>query len=233
MKHKYKKLTIALSLLIFTVMITANLKAENLNTTELVFVNHIVAGMPEPDVLIENDIGEVMRIPVDAPISAIGQPVYASTTGADHDMFMLGENPLGPYIMGEPLGMTLGEWLSASGSGSFTVVEDIAIVEATLTNMVPNGVYTVWCSRVFVPPDFTIENKPCGASDGSENVVVADEGGNLAFSIETFVLDLTDNNGISLIALAYHSDGKTYGADPGTFGYNSHVQVFAPIVFAQ
>lgn len=233
MKHKYKKLTVTLSLLIFTVMITVNLKAEVLKTTELVFVNHLVAGMPEPDVLIENDVGEVMRVAVDAPISAIGQPIYASTSGDEHDMFMLGENPLGPYEMGQPLGLMLGEWLSASGSGSYTIVEDIANVEANLTNMVPNGVYTVWCSRVFVPPDFKIENKPCGASNGSENVVVADEDGNLSFSIETFVLDLTDDDSISLIALAYHSDGKTYGADPGTFGYNSHVQVFAPIVFAE
>ena len=231
MQIKYKYLIGTLCVLMLSILSVTILSAQDSSVAELSFVNHIVAGMPEPDVLIENDEGELMRIPVDAPISVIGQPVYASTTGADHDMFMLGENPLGPYEMGEALGMTLGEWLTASGSGTYTAAGDVATVEASLTNMVPNGVYTVWCSRVFVPPNFKIVNNPCGADDGSENVVVADDEGNLSFSIETFVLDLTTDEAISLIALAYHSDGQSWGTDPGTFGLNSHVQVFAPIVF--
>jgi hypothetical protein len=28
------------------------------------------------------------------------------------------------------------------------------------------------------------------------------------------------------LAIAYHSDGNTYGAEPGDFGLNSHVQMF-------
>lgn len=233
MQKRSKIAIVALCLLVISGLSIGILAAQDLNSAELVFINHIVGGMPEPDVLIENDMGEVMRISVEAPISAIGQPVYASTTGADHDMFMLGENPLGPYEMGEPLGFTLGEWLSASGSGTYNVDGDVATVEGSLANLVPNGIYTVWCSRVFVPPNFNVVNAPCGADDGSENVVTADDKGNLSFSIETFVLDLTSDEGISLIALAYHSDGQTWGFDPGTFGLNSHVQVFAPIVFME
>jgi hypothetical protein len=233
MKHLDRKSlrTIGALTLLILLLGVSMVSAQDSSTAELGFVNHLVAGMPEPDVLLETETGEVMRIPVDAPISAIGQSVYTSTTGADHDMFMLGDNPLGPYEKGEALGMTLGEWLTASGSGTYTVMGDVATVEASLKNMVPNGVYTVWCSRVFVPPNFQIVNKPCGADDGSENVVVADAEGNLSFSIETFVLELTSDEAISLVALAYHSDGQTWGFDPGTFGLNSHVQVFAPIVF--
>ena len=233
MKIKSMNLFIIMYLMLLSSLSVINLSAQDSSTAELVFVNHIIAGMPEPDVLIENEAGELMRIPIDAPISVLGQSLYASTTGADHDMFMLGDNPLGPYDMGEPLGMTLGEWLSASGNGSYSIEGDRALVEGNLKNLVPNGVYTVWCSRVFLPPDFNIVNKPCGDDDGNENVVTADDQGNLTFSIETFILDQTNDEAISLIALAYHSDGQTWGFDPGIFGLNSHVQVFAPIVFEE
>lgn len=229
MQNKYKYLLTIL----FSVLSVTMLFAQDSTTAELGFINHIVAGMPEPDVLVATEDGDLIRITGESPISAIGQPIYASTTGADHDMFMLGDDPLGPYEMGESLGLTMGEWLSASGSGSYTVDGDVATVEASLNNLVPNGVYTVWCSQVFVPPNFNIVNMPCGAQDGSENVVVADSDGNLSFAIETFVLDSTTEESISLIALAYHSDGETWGFDPGTFGLNSHVQVFAPIGFAE
>ena len=30
----------------------------------------------------------------------------------------------------------------------------------------------------------------------------------------------------SMLAIAYHSDGKTYGAYPGDFGLNAHVPLF-------
>lgn len=229
MQNKYKYLLI----MVFGILSVSVASGQDSTTAELGFINHIVAGMPEPDVLVATEDGDLIRITGESPISAIGQPIYASTTGADHDMFMLGDDPLGPYEMGKPLGVTMGEWLSAGGSGSYTVDGDVATVEASLSNLVPNGVYTVWCSRVMVPPNFDIINKPCGAQDGSENVVTADNEGNLPFSIESFVMDLTSDEGISLIALAYHSDGQTWGFDPGTFGLNSHVQVFAPIVFME
>lgn len=233
MQKRYRYLLITACLMILSILSVAILSAQDSSTAELGFVNHIMAGMPEPDVLVATEDGDLIRITGESPIAMISQPLYASTTGADHDMFMLGDDPLGPYEMGESLGLTMGAWLAASGSGSYTVDGDVATVEADLKNLVPNGIYTVWCSRVFVPPNFNIVNAPCGADDGSENVVTADDEGNLSFSIETFVLDLTSDEAISLIALSYHSDGQTWGFDPGTFGLNSHVQVFAPIVFME
>ncbi len=29
-----------------------------------------------------------------------------------------------------------------------------------------------------------------------------------------------------MLAINYHSDGKTYGGDPGEFGYNAHIPLF-------
>jgi hypothetical protein len=94
---------------------------------------------------------------------------------------------------------------------------------------VPKGVYTVWCATVNVPPDASIVDKPCGAPDGSENLFVADIYGNATFHLTMAPLADTTDTSMQVIAAAYHSDGKSYGALPGDFGLNSHVQLAAVI----
>ncbi len=34
---------------------------------------------------------------------------------------------------------------------------------------------------------------------------------------------------MAMLVIAYHSDGNTYGPDPGPFGTGSHVQLFVPL----
>lgn len=58
---------------------------------------------------------------------------------------------------------------------------------------------------------------------------MADDHGNASFSATSFVLAPTTDASLSMIALAYHSDGNTYGMHPGEFGMNSHVQILAII----
>ena len=122
--------------------------------------------------------------------------------------------------------MTLGDWLAASGSGNYTLRGNRADVSMELENLVPNGLYTVWCTRIGLPPEFDMVNKACGPADGSENAFHADSDGNATFDMSTWALAPTDEAVVSVIALAYHSDGNTYGDSPGTFGQNSHVQLF-------
>ena len=142
---------------------------------------------------------------------------------------MLGDEPLGPFPMGDELGVALGAWLKAAGSGTYAMDGDSVQMDLSFDNLVPNGVYTVWCSVITLPPDFSITDSPCGAADGSNNAFTADEHGNAAFSVETAALPPTTDTSMSMIALAYHSDGNTYGEYPGDFGLNSHVHIFAVI----
>jgi hypothetical protein len=127
----------------------------------------------------------------------------------------------------------LGEWLSASGQGSYTVTGDRAKIELTFENLVPNGIYTAWCTRVTFPPNVKIVDKPCGAADGTENTFTADARGNARFELELATLPPSSAETATSIALAYHSDGKTYGAYPGDFGLNSHVHIAAVIPVAE
>jgi hypothetical protein len=129
--------------------------------------------------------------------------------------------------MGEPLGFTLEEWLAATGSGTYTLNGDTADLDFTFQNLAPNGVYTMWCSRLRLAPIFEEDLHPCGAEDGSQNTFVADAEGNGSFQLTIPAMAASTEWLVSDIALAYHSDGNIYGYSPGDFGRVTHVQLFA------
>ncbi len=198
---------------------------------EIKFVNHMQAGMPEQDVFIETNEtkkGQVMRPDVNDSKKAenLAKTAYATATATAHDPFSLGKKPLGPFAKGKSLDFTLGEWLAAAGSGTYTATEGSAEMILSFQKLVPNGTYTAWCSRITFPPNARIVDKPCGASDGSENRFKADANGNGAFSLKLKPLEKSTKETASALAIAYHSDGRTYGSYPGVFGLNSHVQLF-------
>ncbi|MBI2649924.1 hypothetical protein HYX04_01270 [Candidatus Woesearchaeota archaeon] len=171
-------------------------------------------------------VTKVVRVEGAQDEAALAKMAYAAATPTAHDPFKLGENPLGPFDKGKSLGFTLQQWLAASGIGIYSVDNENAELDLSFKNLVPNGVYTAWCSRITFPPDFNVVDKPCGAEDGSENSFTADEKGSGSFSLKLKPLEASSKETASIIALAYHSDGKTYGASPGDFGLNTHVQVF-------
>ncbi len=156
----------------------------------------------------------------------LAKTAYASSMPVPHDPFKVGLNPLGPFEEGKSLGFTLGQWLAATGSGIYSVDRGNAVLNLSFENLVPKGVYTVWCSRLTFPPNSNIVDLPCGAADGSENVFNTDEEGSANFNLKLKPLEQSTKETASAIAIAYHSDGKTYGANPGDFGLNSHVQLF-------
>ena len=118
------------------------------------------------------------------------------------------------------------QWLSAIGTGTYVVDGDNAELKLSFQKLVPNGVYTLWCSRLTFPPNANVVDRPCGAADGSQNVLKADSNGNAVFNLKIKALEASSKETVSLLALAYHSDGKTYKDKPGDFGLNSHVQIF-------
>jgi hypothetical protein len=198
-------------------------------------VNHLIIGVPEQDVYIERiaGSGDLERVVPGEEAEVLDLPIYAASELVDHDLFGTGDAPLGPYGKGMALGMTLGEWLAASGQGSYTVIGDRAKIELTFEKLVPDGIYTVWCSRVSFPPNIEIVDKPCGAADGTQNIFTADAQGNARFELELAALPPSSAETASVIAIAYHSDGQTYGAYPGDFGLNSHVHLAASIPVAE
>ncbi|MCX9074393.1 MAG: hypothetical protein OIN88_07000, partial [Candidatus Methanoperedens sp.] len=220
-----------IQLLIILALTSTIATASGATMIDIQFVNHIQAGLPEQDVFIQrNDAAPNQVVRVEAndtrDPAILAKMVFATATTTPHDPFKLGSNPLGPYAKGASLGFTLQQWFAATGSGTYTVDGDNAEMKLSFQKLVPNGKYTVWCSRLTFPPDVKIVDSPCGAPDGSQNVLDADAQGNAAFDLKMKPLPDSSRETVSLIALAYHSDGKTHGASPGDFGLNSHVQIF-------
>jgi len=189
--------------------------------------NYQVAGMTsEQDVHIEHEgVKGVFRVTAeDADMNAM---LYASAEGKGHDPTNPDAN--GPYAKGVALDVNLGDWLAATGEVSVSCLDSVAMVTASFKNLVPNGVYTLWYSTLALPPTspLSVMNLPLGPIDASENTFIADENGDAVFALEyETCLRLTTDQLGSMIALAYHSDGRTYGISPGLFGYNAHIHLF-------
>ena len=205
----------------------ASAQSELAPDTKLQFKTFVQLGAPEQDAFIERDggpPGQVWRLdPADIKGAAVlAKRVYATTRAVTHDPQKVNPDPLGPFPRGTALGFTLQQWLMARGTGTYSVRGDRAVVTASLRGLIPNGLYTMWCVPAPMRPPGPL---PCGALDGSENTFRADRTGAAEVTITTRPLPVG-----AVIAPAYHSDGKTYGAKPGDFGMNTHVQlvVFLP-----
>ncbi len=196
------------------------------------FVNHIQASLPEQDVFVErSDLpsDRVVRVEgsdINRDSSVLLRQVFATATPTPHDPFKLGPNPLGPFQKGLPLGFTLQQWLAAAGTGTYTVSGDTAAMSLSFQRLVSSGLYTVWCSRLTFPPNAGVVDTPCGAQDGSQNVFRADGLGNGIFNLQLKPLPDSTKETATIIAIAYHSDGRTCGFNPCNFGLNSHLQLF-------
>ncbi|MEO0914959.1 MAG: hypothetical protein AAFY59_18580, partial [Pseudomonadota bacterium] len=139
----------------------------------------------------------------------------------------------GPFPKGKPLGITLGDWFAARGEGTYVCENGTGKVDLRFVNLVPDGLYTLWHDFAVWPPTdpfLGFYDLPFGARDGSENAFVADASGAARVVREiTPCLQLSGEQLISELAIAWHSDGKTHGSLPGTFSTETHVQLYVPL----
>lgn len=205
-------------------------------SVELGFVDHVEAGMIEQDVYVEKAAGsgEVFRINPDEFETYKNAQVFATTKVVHHSPFNPDAN--GPYPKGRTLGMTMADWLSASGSASYVCEGDRGTIDASFAKLVPYGLYTMWYAVAekshmgckdcpFATVDF-----PMGAADGSQSLFTADADGGAGFKLDfSPCLELSGERLMAMLAIAYHSDGNTYGPDPGPLGLGSHVHLFVPL----
>lgn len=202
--------------------------AENMTLT---FIFHIDEGMAEQDVFYEKipGSGEVFR--PTAATRDMDVPLYAPGIEVKHNF--LDTTDTGPYPKGDPLGLTLGDWFAAKGSGTYTCENGVGAVDFAFENLVPNGIYTMWHDFMVWPPTepfIGTYDLPFGARDGSENVFEAGVDGTATFQRTiTPCLQLTGEHLAADLAIAWHSDGNTYGPLPGEFSTVTHVQMYVAL----
>ncbi len=200
-------------------------------TIELVFVDHLKAGLIEQDVFVEKEVGsgEVYRLLPTEREKYLNAEVFTSKKGHHHDPF--DKLKVGPYKKGRSLGITLQEWLYASGAASYTCEDGWGTFKAQFTNLVPNATYTMWHFFMPAPPTVPFTGTldlPMGDREGKQSVFKTDAEGNASLN-ESFehCLQLGGSQLMSGMAIALHSDSNTYGSEPGDFGKLAHVHLFA------
>lgn len=110
---------------------------------------------------------------------------------------------------GTPDGYSEQEWTRAKANATVTDVNaDSYTVEVEASNLVPNGLYTIWyVNEKLVGMDMG----PAGGTP--ENEFRADSEGNA-----TATITVSKDNGYQMMGLAYHADNQTHGEMPGEFG---------------
>lgn len=212
----------------------ANAQQTELTVTGIGFVNHVTAGMIEQDAYIEKvpGSGKVFRVTAEEAKKYMDFPAYTTKTTVHHAPFAT--TGIGPFEKGKALGVTLGQWLAGTGTADYTCKGGTATITASFEKLVPNGTYTVWNFLAGKPhmgcPDcpFATIDFPMGNRDGTQSMFTAGTDGTATYKA-TFAPCLTLGTDVlfSGVALAYHSDGKTYGKGPGEMGNRTHVQIFA------
>jgi hypothetical protein len=101
---------------------------------------------------------------------------------------------------------------------------------------VPNALYTVWDARLDFEEGAIVGalELPAGARDGSQNSLRTDATGAGTYHVTYTPCNAPATGGpgvgatgsSAIFALAYHSDGRSYGASPGPFGSVSHIHLF-------
>ncbi len=221
-----KKLALVFALI--AVLATVLIAQAASMSIKLQFVNHLQAKLPEQDVFIERAAGSGDVYRVTAEDKDKNAPLYATAEPVKHNPFDAKAN--GPYKKGKVLGFTLGQWLAATGAGTYTCATGQGTVVASFKKLVPSAVYTMWYFFLPIPPTQPFTGSldlPLGARDGSQNVFRSDAQGTAAFKAAFKpCLQLSGEQAASGLAIAWHSDGKTYSSDAGPFGFGSHVQLF-------
>jgi hypothetical protein len=199
---------------------------------EVTFVDHIKAGMIEQDVYVERPLGsgQVYRVSPDDSGLYMGLAASGTAEPVHHAPMDAGAN--GPYAKGKDLGFSLGDWLAATGTGTLTCNEGQGSLVAEFQNLVPDGLYTMWYFFMADPPTepFSTYDIPVGARSGVNSVFRAEGDGSARYAAS--FAPCLQGGGRQLtagLAIAWHSDGKTYGHHPGTFGDKAHVHLFTAL----
>lgn len=111
--------------------------------------------------------------------------------------------------------ITLGKWMQAKGTMKIRCyADDTATVDIRLTNLIENGVYSLW--TIYLADrdgDGQTDGVAPYALGGVPNVIVPDANNSATVSRKLGFCPLTDPK-LIFIDIAFHSDGSVYGGAP-------------------
>lgn len=195
---------------------------------EINFAFHVELGLAEQDVFIERETGTGLVYRVTSEDLDLTAPLYRTAHPLHHDPF--DADALGPYVKGDALNLSLADWYAAEGKAVYECKNGKGRIDATFTGLVPEGIYTMWHFFMASPqtdPFIGTFDLPLGARDGTQSVFSSGPDGSADFTREFEpCLQMSGEQLAAGLAVAWHSDGMTYGPLPGEFATRSHIQLF-------
>lgn len=191
----------------------------------------VAVGMVEQDVFVEGDDGMVHRVAADSVDDMKSAKVFGATESPPFQPMNL--TPTEQYEKGIDLGMTLEDWLSASGEGTYSCADGTANIEIVFAGLAPDAVYTMWNFIDAEPPTDPWQGilYALGARDGSDATFESDGEGNATYSASFQpCLETAGTQTMTGLAAAWHPDGKTHGASPGKLGVDAFAQLMVGLV---
>ncbi len=122
---------------------------------------------------------------------------------------------------GKSLGFQIADWFAARGKVKIVPHGDGAVVTSHFTNLLPNGLYSLFENHFDVKP---IGFTPLDGT-GTSNSFSADANGSGSITVKATKM-LTHANAVLLV---YHSDNQTHGMERGNIGVTAHHQLIARI----
>ncbi|MGI9383272.1 MAG: hypothetical protein ACR2PO_08960 [Methyloligellaceae bacterium] len=198
---------------------------------DLNFIFHIDQDMAEQDVFVERKPGSGQIYRPTKGVRDMSLPLFAPASPVKHTPFQ--PDNVGPWKKGRALNVTLGQWFAGKGRGSYTCKDGRGRLKVTFDNLLANGVYTMWHYFLAWPPTKPFIGSydlPMGNRDGTESVFRTDAKGHAVVERDFKpCLQMTGEHLMSGLAIAWHSDGKTYGPMPGEFSTRSHVHMYVDL----
>lgn len=111
----------------------------------------------------------------------------------------------------------------ASGSGTYDDNSEKPSFSLTFQNLIPNALYTVWCSNVRLPTT-VLDSRPCGAMDWSNDTFRTDSLGNgTVYTPLPSPFPPSTDKEATMVSVVYERDGRTHN-DTNIWGVTSHPQ---------
>lgn len=205
-----------LKLPLSTEMVSTNPASANVQANQAVTIDFVIKPSPIEAVLSlgDADVFDEIRDKDGNMPSNPNEPLYAANFFQPPIGFLTAiKTPDGHHV-------TLSEFQQAKGTFKVHCNGETSTVEIALEGMIPGGTYTTWLGylktikKIGDPlsgADFVYSiNPPLGASNGSENVMIADGNGSINVTIVHPSCILTDEVALGM-PVSYHLNGNTYG----------------------
>lgn len=226
--------------LLSTLLLTAAaMPAAALDTTseasaiafDLTFNFHVDDRSPKQDVFIRTEDAARNVLRPQPGYSHLAAPLFASAEPQAHAPF--DQTAIGSFPAGQPFGLSLGDWLSAAGTGTYRCEGGQRHREVEFIGLVPDRTCTIWhffAVNGATEPFIGSFDLPLGAYNGSQAGFAADADGKAPYD-QTLAtcLQLSSEQLMAGLAVNCNCDGQAYGILPSDIGQNAHIPIYAAL----